>query len=109
MPVGVILILVNAHDHSDVRVLHGGGDNHPFGPSLQVQGSFFPRAENTRGFHHQLHAKISPGQFLRAFFTKDLDCFITNEQAVFFLFYLQRKMPVNRIVAEQMVQGGGIG
>ena len=59
---GIVHVLVHAHDHGEVRLLGGSGNDDLLGAAFQMNGGLRSAAEDAGGFHHHVHFQGLPGQ-----------------------------------------------
>jgi len=105
----IVVGVVHAHHHGDVRILGRGADHHLPRALVQVKGCLRPFGEVPRALDHHIYVEIAPGQHLHIRGRKDLDSPALENQDVVGMGDLSRPHAVDAVVLQKMGKGGGVG
>ncbi|AEW74138.1 DJ-1/PfpI Family Protein [Enterobacter ludwigii] len=102
----IVLFMVDAHDHRQVIVFAGGGDDDALSPTVRdMHGCFFPLRKEACGFYNHVNAGITPRDIRRIAFAKDDDPLAIDLQRTVCGFNGSRQRAEKGIMFEQMGEG----
>ncbi len=102
----VVVRVVDAEGHGDVRALAGRRDEHLLGAGLQVQLGLLARGEAAGALEHHVHAQLLPGQLGRVLLGRDAVALAVDDDGVLGRGHRARPVAVHRVVLEQVRQAG---
>ena len=80
-----------------------------FAPAAQMHRGLVARREQSGRFDHDLHAELAPRQLGRVALGEHLERLAVEHDLIAFGLDLVAQRAVDRIVLEQMREGGGVG
>ena len=101
----IIDLLVHAHDDHGVHALARRGNDHLFGPAVQMPGQTLAVLDGARGFHGKGHAQAFPLPF-PGLAAGHCDMASVDDDTVVIMIHFTGKRAVGGVVFEQVGQGG---
>ena len=109
MRLGVVGLVIHPDHDGDILALRRRGDHDLFGPGRQVLSRPVTITEYPGRFEHQIDSEILPGEPPRIALGQHLDCLPVDHERVTRELDGPFKATVNRVVGQEVSQGGGIG
>ena len=105
----VDLVEVDPERDRHVRVLRGGGDDHPFGTGFEVLGGTVAVGEEPGRLDHDAHTELTPRQLCRIALGEHLERLAVEVDLVADRLDVAGKRPKHRVVLEQVGERVGVG
>ena len=103
---GVVLVVVDAHDDGDVLVLGRAGNDDLLGAGIQVLLRQLAGLEDAGGLHDDVDPQLAPGQVHRIAIGEHGHVLAVNHQGVFHFLDIEVADAVDGIVLQQVSSGG---
>ena len=103
---GVVLVVVDAHDDGDVLVLGRAGNDDLLGAGIQVLLRQLAGLEDAGGLYDHIHTQLAPGQVRRIAVGKHGHVLAIHHQAVIRHFDIKIADAVDGVVLQQVSSGG---
>jgi hypothetical protein len=101
---GVVLVVVHAHDDGEVVALRGRGDDDLLGAGLHVLARVVGLGEDAGRFDDDVAAEVAPAEGCRVLLGEHLDRLVPDADAVVDDAHVLGELAENRVVLEQVGQ-----